>query len=103
MNLENKENKALAEDLISLTNIIHNDIITSMGNKFELTDHEKTFCACVMLDFNKEDIRVLFNHTNMSSIYNTRCKMRDKFGIKGAKVDLLKYIRMIRENPQKNI
>lgn len=101
MNLENKENKALAEDLISLTNIIHNDIITSMAGKFELTDHEQTFCACVMLDFNKEDIRVLFNHTNMSSIYNTRCKMRDKFGIKGAKVDLLKYIRMIREDPQK--
>lgn len=101
MNLENKENKALAEDLISLTNIIHNDIITSMADKFELTDHEQTFCACVMLDFNKEDIRVLFNHTNMSSIYNTRCKMRDKFGIKGAKVDLLKYIRMIREDPQK--
>ncbi len=99
INLENKDNKAIAEDMITLANIMYNDIVTRMGDKFGLTDHEKTFCACVILDFTKEEIRVLFNHTNVSSICNTRCKMRDKFGLKGSSLDLLKYIKALRDNP----
>lgn len=100
INLENKENKAMAEDLITLANIIYDDIVTIMAAKFDFTDHEKTFCACVVLDFSKEEIRVLFNHTNISSIYNTRCKIRDKLGLKGRSVDVLKYINVIRDNPE---
>lgn len=100
INLENKDNKAMAEDMITLANIMYNNTIARIDAKYGLTDHEKTFCACVILDFSKEEIRVLFNHTNIASIYNTRCKIRDKFGMKGATSDLLKYIIAMRDNPE---
>lgn len=99
MDLESKENEALSEDLVTLANFMHHDLVESMAEEYELTDHEKTFCACVILDFSREDIRVLFNHTNISSIYNTRCKLREKLGIKGSKVDLIKYIKLLRNKP----
>lgn len=100
INLENKDNKAMAEDMITLANIMYNNTIARIDAKYGLTDHEKTFCACVILDFSKEEIRVLFNHTNIASIYNTRCKIRDKFGMKGSTSDLLKYIIAMRDNPE---
>lgn len=100
INLENKDNKAMAEDMITLANIMYNNIITRLDAKYDLTDHEKTFCACVILDFSKEEIRVLFNHTNIASIYNTRCKIRDKLGMKGSTLDVLKYIIDMRDNPE---
>ncbi len=100
INLENKDNKAMAEDMITLANIMYDNTIARIDAKYGLTDHEKTFCACVILDFSKEEIRVLFNHTNIASIYNTRCKIRDKFGMKGSTSDLLKYIIAMRDNPE---
>ena len=100
INLENKDNKAMAEDMITLANIMYNNTIARIDAKYGITDHEKTFCACVILDFSKEEIRVLFNHTNIASIYNTRCKIRDKFGMKGSTSDLLKYIIAMRDNPE---
>ncbi len=100
INLENKDNKAMAEDMITLANIMYNNTIARLDAKYGLTDHEKTFCACVILDFSKEEIRVLFNHTNIASIYNTRCKIRDKFGMKGSTLDVLKYIIAMRDNPE---
>ena len=100
INLENKDNKAMAEDMITLANIMYNNTIARIDAKYGITDHEKTFCACVILDFSKEEIRVFFNHTNIASIYNTRCKIRDKFGMKGSTSDLLKYIIAMRDNPE---
>lgn len=100
INLENKDNKAMAEDMITLANIMYNNTIARLDAKYGLTDHEKTFCACVILDFSKEEIRVLFNHTNIASIYNTRCKIRDKFGMKGSTLDVLKYIIAMRDNSE---
>lgn len=100
INLENKDNKAMAEDMITLANIMYNNTIARLDAKYGLTDHEKTFCACAILDFSKEEIRVLFNHTNIASIYNTRCKIRDKFGMKGSTLDVLKYIIAMRDNPE---
>lgn len=100
INLENKDNKAMAEDMITLANVMYNNTIARLDAKYGLTDHEKTFCACVILDFSKEEIRVLFNHTNIASIYNTRCKIRDKFGMKGSTLDVLKYIIAMRDNPE---
>lgn len=90
----------MAEDMITLANIMYNNTIARIDAKYGLTDHEKTFCACVILDFSKEEIRVLFNHTNIASIYNTRCKIRDKFGMTGSTSDLLKYIIAMRDNPE---
>lgn len=100
INLESKGNKYTAGDLVALADIMYDNVVTRLAEKFEFTDHEKTFCACAFLDFTKEEIRVLFNHSNISSIYNTRCKIGNKMGLKGSSLDIVKYMMAIRDNPE---
>lgn len=100
INLESKGNKYTAGDLVALADMMYDNVVTRLAEKFEFTDHEKTFCACAFLDFTKEEIRVLFNHSNISSIYNTRCKIGNKMGLKGSSLDIVKYMMAIRDNPE---
>ena len=91
----------LGRRIDSLKKLCDISITSVLPHKFKERFKEYiTFCACVILDFSKEEIRVLFNHTNIASIYNTRCKIRDKFGMKGSTSDLLKYIIAMRDNPE---
>lgn len=77
----NKTDNALA-DLYDITNLYHGGIINYLRENYgDLNDEDLTLCCMICLGFTPQQTRVLFNHTNSSSIYTKRSKLRKKLGL----------------------
>ena len=69
-------------DVITIADLLNYGVITHLRKCHpSLTDYELCYCAFITLGFGTESIRLLFNHSNINSIYTTRAKIRNKIGI----------------------
>ncbi len=76
------KNRELAEDVIAIANISCHGIIDYLQNNYPaLSLHELCYCGFICLGFSAESIRILYNHTNVYSIYTMRSKIRHKLGL----------------------
>lgn len=76
-----KTDKALS-DLFEITNIYHGGIIDFLHEHYpDLNDEDLALSCMICLGFTPQQTRLLFNHTNTSSIYTKRSKLRKKLGL----------------------
>lgn len=76
-----KTDKALS-DLFEITNLYHSGIIDFLHEHHpELNDEDLALSCMICLGFTPQQTRLLFNHTNTSSIYTKRSKLRKKLGL----------------------
>lgn len=77
----NKSDHALA-DLYDITNLYYGGIIDYLREHHaDLNDEDLALSCMICLGFTPQQTRVLFNHTNSSSIYTKRSKLRKKLGL----------------------
>ena len=104
--LSDSKNRMLVGEVLTFANLYHFEIIDYLRSICPaLTSRELCYCGLACLGFTPESIRILFNHTNISSIYTIRNKIRDKLELKGSSFNLEKHIRDLLEaakNRQKN-
>lgn len=77
----NQSGKALG-DLFNITNLYHGGIVDYLQAKYpNLNDEDLALSCMICLEFSPQQTRLLFNHTNTSSIYTKRSKLRRKLEI----------------------
>lgn len=80
----NQSGKALG-DLFNITNLYHGGIVDYLqANYPNLNDEDLALSCMICLEFSPQQTRLLFNHTNTSSIYTKRSKLRRKLEISDA-------------------
>lgn len=91
----------MAEDVIAIANLTNGGIIDRLRRFYpSLSQHELCYCGFISLGFSHECIRILYNHTNVYSIYTMRCKIRSKIGLINKVVSLESYIQNLIENSE---
>lgn len=76
-----QSDKALG-DLFEITNLYFGGIINYLRKHYpELNDEDLALSCMICLGFTPQQTRLLFNHTNTSSIYTKRSKLRKKLGL----------------------
>lgn len=76
-----KSDKALG-DLFEIANLYFGGIIDYLRKHYpELNDEDLALSCMICLGFSPQQTRLLFNHTNTSSIYTKRSKLRKKLGL----------------------
>lgn len=86
-------NKRLSEDVIAIANLFCHGIIRRLGQLYpSLSKRELCYCGFICLGFSPESIRILYNHTNVYSIYTMRSKIRNKLGITNNSLNLETHI-----------
>lgn len=96
--LSDSTNRVLVGEVLTFANLYHFEIIDYLRSICPtLTSRELCYCGLACLGFTPESIRILFNHTNISSIYTIRNKIRDKLELKGSSFNLEKHIRDLLE------
>lgn len=89
-------NIELAKDIISIANLSCYGIIDHLERLSpKLTQRELCYCGFICLGFSPDSIRILYNHTNIYSIYTLRSKIRSKLGITNSTKNLEKCILMM--------
>lgn len=88
------KNKELSDQVISIVNLTHHNIVNKLAQNFpELTYHELSYLAFMLLGFSQESMRVLYNHTNTASLYTLRSKIRSKLNLKDSAVNLEQFLK----------
>lgn len=96
--LSEKSNRELVNDVLSTANLYCFGIIDYLRSICpSLSSRELCYCGLVCLGFTPECIRILFNHTNVYSIYTIRNKIRDKLELKKSSFNLEKHIQDLQE------
>lgn len=91
--LASGKNRELAEDVIAIANLSCHGIIDHLTTLYPtLSQHELSYCGFICLGFSPESIRILYNHTNIYSIYPMRSKIRNKLGVTNSSNNLETYI-----------
>ena len=81
-------NDEFINEVIEVSDILNGGIIEYlMKNYPDLSKYELSYCGLVSLGFTPESIRVLYNHTNLHSLYTIRARIKNKVSINGFKVD----------------
>ncbi len=82
------------EDIISITNLFTGNLMSELHNGHpDLSRHEMCYCSLICLGFSQQSIRMLYDHTNMNSIYSLRTRIRSKLGISSSGKSLDNYFR----------
>ena len=70
------------DDLYDIINLYYGDIVSRLQRHYpSLNDEDLALCGMIYLGFTPQQTRLLFNHTNSSSIYTKRSKLRKKLGL----------------------
>lgn len=95
-------NSELEQEIISTTNLSYHNIIDDLKAEHpDLSMHELCYCGLMCLGFSQQSIRVLYDHTNINSIYSLRARIRAKLGISNSNKNLDTYFKeLIREKYQ---
>lgn len=87
------------EDIISITNLFTGNLMEELRNAHpDLSTHEMCYCSLICLGFSQQSIRMLYDHTNMNSIYSLRTRIRSKLGISSNGKSLDNYFRELLES-----
>lgn len=91
--LSDSKNKELVREVLTFADLYCFEIIDYLRSICPaLSSRELCYCGLACLGFTPESIRILFNHTNVSSIYTIRNKIRDKLALKKSSFNLEKHI-----------
>ncbi len=95
-------NTELEQEIISTTNLSYHNILDDLKAMHpDLSLHELCYCGLICLGFSQQSIRVLYDHTNINSIYSLRARIRAKLGISNSNKNLDTYFKeLIREKYQ---
>lgn len=86
-------NRQWEDEIISITNLSYDNVIEDLKSAHpDLTVHELCYCCFVCLGFSPQSIRVLYDHTNLNSIYTVRSKIRSKLGLVGTSKSLDSFL-----------
>ena len=81
-------------DLIFIANKNNNGIINHLKESYPtLTEKELLYCSLICLGFSPNAIRMMLNHQNTTSLYNTNSKINNKLKIKHIKLE--KFIKQL--------
>lgn len=98
------KNRELAEDVIAIANLSCHGIIDYLHENYPLLSlHELCYCGFICLGFSSESIRILYNHTNVYSIYTMRSKIRSKLGLTNQTQNLEEHILYLMKNLDQKI
>ncbi|WP_348715558.1 tetratricopeptide repeat protein [uncultured Alistipes sp.] len=99
--LSENTNRELVSEVLTFANIYCFEIIDYLRSICPaLSSRELCYCGLVCLGFAPESIRILFNHTNVASIYTIRNKIREKLELKKSSFNLEKHIQDLLEEAQ---
>lgn len=85
-------NRQWEDEVISITNLSYGNVIEDLKAAHpDLTVHELCYCCFVCFGFSPQSIRVLYDHTNLNSIYTVRSKIRSKLGLVNSSKSLDRY------------
>ena len=88
----------MTETIIALANLMHDDFLDKLRNKYPtLSEHELVYIALLCFGFSQESIRLLYNHTNNSSVYIMRSKIRTKLNMDSTSTRLDKYLKQLKD------
>lgn len=80
-----KRSGTFFNDLFDMTNLYYGDMVDYLRNNYpNLNDEDLALCCMIRLGFSPQQTRLLFNHTNSTSIYQKRSKLRKKLGLSDA-------------------
>lgn len=80
--MDAQKSGTVLSDLLDMTNIYCNGIIDSLRIQYpDLTDDDLALSCMICLGFTPQQTRLLFNHTNCTSIYQKRSKLRKKLNL----------------------
>lgn len=90
--VNSQSNRKWEDEIISITNLSYGNVIEELKAAHpDLTVHELCYCCFVCLGFSPQSIRVLYDHTNLNSIYTVRSKIRSKLGLVNSSKSLDSY------------
>ena len=69
-------------DIRYIANKMNNRFIDYLSTNFpQLTENDLDFCAMICMNFSANSMRLIYGHTNLTSIFNKRKRLREKLGI----------------------
>lgn len=81
------KNDEFINEIIEVSDILNGGIMGYLiKNHPDLSTYELSYCGLVSLGFTPESIRILYNHTNLHSLYTIRARIKNKVSINGFKV-----------------
>ena len=98
----NDNKDSFANEIREITSLYCNNFVSLLQEEYPtLSDEEINLCCMIVLGFDNNHIRILFNHTSSQSIYNKRTRLRKKLNIY-ADQDLETFLANIRNKVQSN-
>ena len=86
------KNDSLSQDILEIADMLNNGFISYLRKQYpEMTKYDLAYCGLILLGFTPDSIRVLYNHTNIQSLYIIRSRIRTKMKL-DRKLCLEEYI-----------
>ena len=88
----NKNEKSFVKDIRDIASIYCNNFVEKLQTRFTtLSDEEINLCCLLLMGFDINHIRILFNHNQIQSTYSKKTRLRKKLGLK-AKEDTKEFL-----------
>ena len=79
-----KSEKSFVKDIRDIATLYSNNFVERLQTQYAtLSDEEINLCCLLLLGFDINHIRILFNHANIQSTYSKRNRLRKKLGLSG--------------------
>ena len=79
-----KNEKSFVKDIRDIASIYCNNFVEKLQSRFTtLSDEEINLCCLLLMGFDINHIRILFNHTQIQSTYSKKTRLRKKLGLNG--------------------
>ena len=76
------KNDSLSQDILEIADMFNNGFISYLRKHYpEMTKYDLAYCGLILLGFTPDSIRVLYNHTNIQSLYIIRSRIRTKMNL----------------------
>ena len=77
-----KNEKSFVKDIRDIASIYCNNFVEKLQSRFTtLSDEEINLCCLLLMGFDINHIRILFNHTQIQSTYSKKTRLRKKLGL----------------------
>ena len=79
-----KSEKSFVKDIRDIATLYSNNFVEKLQSRFTtLSDEEINLCCLLLMGFDINHIRILFNHTQIQSTYSKKTRLRKKLGLNG--------------------
>lgn len=82
MAISRRKNDNLSKEILEIADMLNNGFISYLKKQYpSMTMYDLAYCGLILLGFTHDSIRVIYNHTNIQSLYIIRSRIRTKMNI----------------------